>query len=256
MSFAAACSLAFQVPLGEGSADPVLHNDAALQETVRGKVFLMCGPPGCGKGTHCARIAQRLGCIHISTGDLFRAEVAAGTELGKQIAPVMATGAFIPPEVVCSILSKRLSQPDTAAGVLLDGYPRNIENLHDLDAMLTSLPLSLGSAVYLNLTEEEALSRLSGRRVCSACKATLHVSMLGSGGECPKCGGGPLQTRADDREEVIRQRYLLATDSYEPVILDLAQRHKVFMLNGSATLDRITNRVLEVLSQPEKYSVC
>ncbi|CAN0085328.1 unnamed protein product, partial [Ectocarpus fasciculatus] len=208
---------------------------------------LFCGPPGCGKGTHCAKIAERLGCIHISTGDLFRAEVSAGTDLGKQIEPIMSSGAFVPPDVVCAILSKRLTQPDTVAGVLLDGYPRNIDHLRDLDKMLQTLPLTLGSAIYLHLTEAEAITRLSGRRVCGSCKATLHVSMLAEKDKCPKCGNGPLNRRADDKEDIILQRYQLATESYEPVVADLARRHCIYMLSGAASMETITNRVIEVM---------
>ena len=253
-SFLSTIREAYQVPLTDSITSSAADNEE-LRNNVKGKIFLFCGPPGCGKGTHCVRIADRLGCVHISTGDLFRAEVSQGTELGQMIAPMMESGQLISPDIVSSLLQKRLSMTDTAAGVLLDGFPRNIENLRDLDEILSpALKLKLGCAIYLNLTEEEAVSRLSGRRVCGACKATLHTSMITTPDKCPRCGEGPLNSRTDDREEVIRQRYQLAIDSYEPVVAELNRRHSLFnIVTGPASLDTITNGVIDVMSRPEHY---
>ena len=168
---------------------------------------ILLGPPGVGKGTQAARIASEFGIAHISTGDMFREAVAAGTELGKTAREYMAAGALVPDEIVIGMVEERLGRPDTQRGFLLDGFPRTIPQAEALERLLEKLGRPVTAVVDLVADEELLISRLSGRRVCASCGATYHVenSPPRVEGVCDLCGG-EVRQREDDRPEAIRER--------------------------------------------------
>jgi len=168
---------------------------------------ILLGPPGVGKGTQAARIASEFGIAHISTGDMFREAVAAGTELGKTAREYMAAGALVPDEIVIGMVAERLGRPDTQKGFLLDGFPRTIPQAEALERLLEKLGRPVTAVVDLVADEELLISRLSGRRVCASCGATYHVENNPPRveGVCDVCGG-EVRQREDDRPEAIRER--------------------------------------------------
>jgi adenylate kinase len=168
---------------------------------------ILLGPPGVGKGTQAARIASEFGIAHISTGDMFREAVAAGTELGKTAREYMAAGALVPDEIVIGMVEERLGRPDTQKGFLLDGFPRTIPQAEALERLLEKLGRPVTAVVDLVADEELLISRLSGRRVCALCGATYHVENNPPRveGVCDVCGG-EVRQREDDRPEAIRER--------------------------------------------------
>jgi len=168
---------------------------------------ILLGPPGVGKGTQAARIASEFGIAHISTGDMFREAVAAGTELGKTAREYMAAGALVPDEIVIGMVEERLGRPDTQKGFLLDGFPRTIPQAEALERVLEKLGRPVTAVVDLVADEELLISRLSGRRVCASCGATYHVKNSPPRVEavCDLCGG-EVRQREDDRPEAIRER--------------------------------------------------
>lgn len=172
-------------------------------------VFLIIGPQGSGKGTQADLLSQRLGLPHVGMGSLFRQEVAAGSELGQKLALVLDRGDLVPGDIVDKVLEKRLSNPDAKNGVIFEGFPRNMDQVTALDAILATLGMALGRVVYLNLDDAEAVKRLMGRRICSntACGASYHVAFRPPKvvGVCDKCGS-PLIQRQDDNPNIIEHR--------------------------------------------------
>ena len=215
-------------------------------------IVVFTGPPGAGKGTQAAVVAQRLGMVHVSTGDLFRAEVRAGSDIGKAVASYMDAGVFVPPEITNKVLAGRLEMEDTAGGVILDGFPRTIDHLKDLDVILGNGPKRVIASVHIDISEGEALRRISCRRLCSTCKGTVHVdhdSLV-----CPACGAtGSLTQREDDKEETVRRRYQLFQATNTPLMEEFARRDLLYSLNGSASISRTSDRITEVICYPQRF---
>ena len=172
-------------------------------------VFLMIGPQGSGKGTQADLLAARLGIPHVGMGSLFRQEIATGSELGQKLSLVLEKGDLVPSDVVDKVLEKRLLGEDAKKGVIFEGFPRNMDQVTALDAILATLGMSLGRVIYLNLDDKEAIKRLTGRRICSntACGASYHVEYHQPkvAGVCDKCGS-PLIQRQDDNPNIIEHR--------------------------------------------------
>lgn len=169
--------------------------------------IVLLGPPGAGKGTHAKMLAAELKVPHISTGDLLRSNVAGGTELGRQAKDFMNKGLLVPDTLVTDMLRQRLQQSDTAAGFILDGYPRNQAQAGTLDGLLKTLSLRLDAVVNLQASDEVIVQRLCGRLVCRKCSANYHRTNMPpkQAGVCDACGG-ELYQRDDDKEETIRRR--------------------------------------------------
>ena len=176
-------------------------------------VFL--GPPGAGKGTLSAQVAKEYGMVHISTGDLFRSAIKNGTELGKQIKKITESGALVSDELTISLLKERLERNDWQAnGLILDGFPRTIAQA---DALCDILKLDY--VINLDISDEEVIERLAGRRVCSKCGTSFHIKFMKSKKEgiCDSCEG-ELITREDDKREAIEKRLSTYKIQTEPLI--------------------------------------
>ena len=181
--------------------------------------LILVGPPGAGKGTQAVHLAAHFGIPHISTGDLFRANIKGETELGKLAKSYMDAGNLVPDSVTNAMLEDRLTHADTAPGFLLDGYPRNVGQAEFLAEVLLKKAISLNAVLELSIPNEEIIKRLSGRRVCRNCGATSHVIFDKSkvDGVCDTCGG-ELYQREDDKEEVIANRLNVYSEQTAPIV--------------------------------------
>ncbi len=187
--------------------------------------LILVGPPGAGKGTQAVHLAAHFGIPHISTGDIFRANIKGGTDLGKLAKSYLDSGNLVPDSVTNEMIKDRLSHGDTASGFLLDGYPRNVEQAEFLAEVLLKNLTPLDAVLELSIPNEEIIKRLSGRRVCRNCGATSHVIFDKSkvDGVCDNCGG-ELYQREDDKEEVVANRLNVYKDQTEPII-DFYDKH-------------------------------
>lgn len=180
---------------------------------------VLVGPPGAGKGTQAQILATELSIPKVSTGDIFRANVSGGTELGKKAKEYMDRGDLVPDEVTNAMVKDRLAQDDAAEGFLLDGFPRNVPQADELRAMLTDLGSELDAVLELRVDEEEVVKRLSGRRSCPECGRVYHVEYDSpkTAGRCDE-DGTELYQRDDDREETIRHRLKVYRDQTAPLV--------------------------------------
>jgi len=169
--------------------------------------LILVGPPGAGKGTQAVHLAAYYQIPHISTGDIFRANLKNGTELGKQAQSFMDRGELVPDSVTNEMVKDRLGNPDAAKGFLLDGFPRNTNQAEVLDQILVEKNMPLDATLELKIDHTEIIKRLSGRRTCRGCGASSHVEFEKPkvAGVCDKCGG-QLYQREDDKEEVLNRR--------------------------------------------------
>ncbi len=183
--------------------------------------LLIVGPQGSGKGTQGARIAETFGVVAVSTGDVFRAAIAAGTELGTRVRSIIEAGDLVPDELTSAVVRERLSEDDAAGGFLLDGYPRNIGQVNDLDEFLSSRDEGLDAVIELDVPRAESISRLQLR----AAK----------------------QGRTDDTEEVIAKRLEIYETETAPILTVYGDRGLVSRIDGLGTLDEITERIVTAL---------
>jgi adenylate kinase len=194
---------------------------------------VLLGAPGSGKGTQAERIAPAFGVPHISTGDMLRAAVTAGSELGLSAKRYMDVGELLPDDVVIGIIGERLAQADSTVGFLLDGFPRTIEQAKALDAMLADAGRALTNVLLIDVPEEELVERLAGRRTCRACGKGYHVifNPPRQEGICDACGGEVYQ-RVDDNEETVRNRLAVYRRQTEPLIDYYAKQGLLRVVSG------------------------
>ncbi|MBS3980375.1 MAG: adenylate kinase [Rhodobacteraceae bacterium] len=173
-----------------------------------GPVLILLGPPGAGKGTQARMLEEDFGLVQLSTGDLLRAAVAAGTEAGKQARAVMEAGQLVSDAIVLAVLKDRMAQPDVAKGIILDGFPRTAGQAAALDQLLAEAGLKVTAAISLEVEDEAMIARVSGRYTCATCGEGYHdeFKQPASAGVCDKCGGTAFRRRADDNAETVRAR--------------------------------------------------
>jgi adenylate kinase len=206
--------------------------------------YLVLGKQGAGKGTQAQKIAARFGVPHISTGDMFRAAVAAGTPFGKRAEPYLKRGELLPDEVVIGTVAERLAQDDTVdRGFVLDGFPRTRAQAKELDRLLA--PSGLDAAIDIEVPTEVVLHRLSGRRVCKECGATYHVDAPpASDWVCDRCGGEVVQ-REDDTEEAITRRLELYERETGPLMDYYQELGLLRRVNGEGSVEEVFERVVK-----------
>ncbi|QIP85140.1 adenylate kinase [Streptomyces sp. Tu 2975] len=211
--------------------------------------IVLVGPPGAGKGTQAAFLAKNLSIPHISTGDLFRANISQGTELGKQAKAYMDAGNLVPDEVTIGMAKDRMSQQDAVGGFLLDGFPRNVGQAEALDEMLKGEGVQLDAVLDLEVPEDEVVKRIAGRRVCRNNSAhVFHVtySPAKAEGVCDECGG-ELYQRDDDSEETVRKRLEVYHTQTEPIIDYYRSQGLVVTISALGKVTDVTARAMEAL---------
>lgn len=204
--------------------------------------LIFLGPPGAGKGTQAARFAARYGIAHISTGDMLRAELRAGTPLGQQAQGYMNRGELVPDEVILGMVQSRIGQADCANGFLFDGFPRTVAQADALAALC-----AVDRVVNIDVPQERLVARISGRRMCPDCGAAYHVSTHPDG-RCGKCGGA-LYQREDDREETVRNRLRVYEEQTQPLIEYYAARGLLVTVNGDESIERVTEAIAQAVKR-------
>ena len=202
--------------------------------------ILLMGPPGAGKGTQAANLVQKYNIPHISTGDMFRAAVKEGTELGKKAKACMDAGQLVPDEITIGIVKERLAKPDCAKGFILDGFPRTVEQADALDGILKELSIGLTKAVDISVPTSALIERAVGRRVCKKCGAAYHIKFNPSktDGVCDKCGGETYQ-RADDSEETMKSRLSVYEAQTKPLIRYYQKAGLYSEIDGSQAMSKV-----------------
>ncbi len=203
--------------------------------------LIMLGPPGAGKGTQAQRLCAKLGIPQISTGDMLRAAVAAGTEMGKAADSYMSAGKLVPDEVVVGIVKDRLAQDDAQGGFILDGFPRTVPQAEALE----EAGVALQGAINVVVPAELLVERVTGRVTCRDCKSMYHTKYNppAKDGVCDNCGGTDLYTRSDDTEEVFRQRLTSYEAKTAPLVAFYQSRSLCHDVDGVGDLDEIQARI-------------
>jgi adenylate kinase len=213
--------------------------------------IVLVGPPGAGKGTQAHVLAKTLSIPHISTGDLFRANISQGTQLGLQAKAYMDEGRLVPDEVTIGMARDRMLQPDAAHGFLLDGFPRNLGQAKALDEILAEEGIALDGVLDLEVPEDEVVRRIAGRRLCrNDGSHVYHVTYNPSSveGVCDECGG-ELYQRSDDTEEAVRVRLEEYHSKTEPIIGYYADQGLLVTISALGKVDEVTGRAIEALKQ-------
>jgi adenylate kinase len=210
--------------------------------------LVLVGPPGAGKGTQAEFIAEEFGIPKISTGDIFRANVSGGTELGQTAKKYMDAGDLVPDEVTNAMVHDRLAQPDASAGFLLDGFPRNVAQAGELDSMLDELGTGLSVVLDLDVDHDEVVRRLSGRRTCKQCGHVWHVEYDPPAvpNVCRRCGG-ELYHRDDDYPVTVRHRLEVYTQQTAPLIEFYRGRGQLVAIDALGTVEDVTERAISAL---------
>ena len=212
--------------------------------------IVLMGPPGAGKGTQADVMARNLFVPHISTGDIFRANIKAGTELGQLANQYISKGDLVPDEVTLAMIKDRLAEDDCAKGFILDGLPRTIGQADALEAILAEQGKQLDKVVNIDVPEELLIARLCGRRVCRNCSQTYHLenNPPTEAGRCDECGG-ELYQRADDSEETIKNRLEVYRAQLEPLIAYYEQKGLLLSINGNQTINNVLMDIGKGLGQ-------
>ena len=209
---------------------------------------VLVGPPGAGKGTQAQFIASHLAIPKVSTGDIFRYNVSAGTGLGRQAKAFMDRGDLVPDEVTVAMVASRLQEDDALSGFLLDGFPRNLPQAETLKKLLADWGLRLDLVLELVVDHDEVIRRLSGRRTCRKCGRVWHVAFDPPSvtGKCDECGGELFQ-RDDDREETIRHRLEVYEQQTQPLISYYAEEGILLGIDATGPVEDVTERALVAL---------
>ena len=211
--------------------------------------IVLLGPPGVGKGTQAKRLQEALGLLHLSTGEVLRQEVSAGTALGKRVSGVMASGALVADELVGEVVETALEKGlPPSSGYLLDGFPRTLRQVEILDSLLRRARRGLDHAVLIDAAEPLLVRRLTGRRVCDRCGALYHTDGKppSSPGICDACGGVLVQ-RKDDHENVVTERLRVYREQTSPVLEAYGGRGLLRRIDGSGSSDEVFALIISAI---------
>ncbi len=210
--------------------------------------IIMLGAPGAGKGTQAKQIAGKYSIPHISTGDIFRANIKNGTELGKKAKGYMDQGLLVPDELTCDLVMDRISQDDCKNGFVLDGFPRTIPQAEALDAALTKIGQHMDFAIDVDVPDENIVNRMSGRRACLDCGATYHVVSLPpkTEGKCDHCGSD-LVLREDDKPETVQKRLGVYHEQTQPLIDYYKKQGILKSVDGTRPMEDVFAAIVDIL---------
>jgi len=213
---------------------------------------LLLGPPGAGKGTQAAHIRDSYGLAHLSTGDMLREAVAAGTELGKQAKSVMEQGKLVSDELMIGLVAERIDQPDCAHGFILDGFPRTVKQAEALDALLAERGQKIDAVVEFQVDDGQLVERISGRFTCASCGAGYHdrFKQPKVEGVCDVCGGREFKRRADDKAETVKARLDAYHGQTAPLLPYYGEHGVLRSVDGMGTIEEVTAAVERALGRP------
>lgn len=210
--------------------------------------IIMLGAPGAGKGTQAKMIADKYSIPHISTGDIFRANIKNGTELGKKAKTYMDQGLLVPDELVVDLVVDRVGQEDCSNGYVLDGFPRTIPQAESLDAALEKLGSKVDYAINVEVPDENIVRRMSGRRACVACGATYHIVHIPTKveGICDRCGS-ELILRDDDKPETVKKRLTVYHEQTQPLIDYYNDKKVLVEVDGTKDMNDVFTDIVKIL---------
>lgn len=212
--------------------------------------IIMLGAPGAGKGTQAKKIADNYGIPHISTGDIFRANIKNGTELGKKAKEYMDQGLLVPDELVVDLVVDRVQKEDCVKGYVLDGFPRTIPQAEALDAALTALGTAIDYAIDVDVPDANIVRRMSGRRACVACGATYHIAHIPpkQEGICDRCGS-TLILRDDDKPETVTRRLEVYHAQTQPLIDYYSSKGVLRTVDGTKDMEAVFAEITSILEK-------
>jgi adenylate kinase len=212
--------------------------------------LILLGPPGAGKGTQATRLAKRFNILHLSTGDMLRAAVAAGTPVGLRVKDVMERGELVSDDIVIDIISDRVDEPDAADGFILDGFPRTVAQAEALSVLLEEKGLTLDCVIAIAVKDEALIERITGRYSCAKCGAGYHDVYHNPKveGVCDTCGGTEFIRRADDNVETVKSRLLAYHGQTVPLIDHYTLKKLLTNVDGMANIDDITEEIAGVMA--------
>ena len=205
-------------------------------------ILILLGPPGCGKGTQAKRLEDGRGLVQLSTGDMLRAAVVSGNEMGQKAKTVMDAGELMPDEIMVKIISGRIDKPDCQNGFILDGYPRTTPQAKELDNLLESKSLNLSKVIELKVDEKALIERIIGRYSCLKCGAGYHDKYLqpAQDGICDSCGATEFSRRSDDNEETVRSRLAAYHDQTAEIVPYYRAKGLLAEIDGMAGIEDVT----------------
>ncbi|WP_169568534.1 adenylate kinase [Sneathiella limimaris] len=213
-------------------------------------ILILLGAPGAGKGTQAQRLQDKHGIVQLSTGDMLRAAVKAGTEIGLKAKAVMERGELVSDDIMTGIISDRLDQPDCEKGAILDGFPRTEAQAEALDKMLAEKNLSLNVVIEMKTDDEVLVERITGRYTCANCGAGYHDTFLkpAKEGVCDKCGGTEFSRRSDDKAETVKSRLEAYHKQTAPLLPYYREKGILKQVDGMAEIDEVTRQIEGVIS--------
>ncbi len=214
-----------------------------------GKRLILMGPPGGGKGTQAKRLQERLGIVHLSTGDMLRAAVAAGTAVGKQAKAVMDAGKLVSDEILVAMIAERIARPDCAKGFILDGFPRTLPQAEALDKLLAGKRQRLDKVIEVTVPDARLIERITGRFTCAKCGEGYHdkFKQPRDAGVCDVCGSKEFSRRADDTVETVTARLKAYHAQTEPLLPYYRAKGLLAVIDGDRDIDAITIDIERVL---------
>ncbi|MFN3664365.1 adenylate kinase [Yoonia sp.] len=217
----------------------------------RPAVLILLGPPGAGKGTQARMLQDRFGLVQLSTGDLLRAAVAAGTPAGREAKAVMTAGGLVSDDIVLAILKDRLGEPDTAQGVILDGFPRTTVQAEALDKLLAQTGQRINAAVSLDVDDAEMVNRIAGRYTCGGCGEGYHdrFKTPAVAGVCDKCGSTTMVRRADDKAETVGQRLAAYHAQTVPLIQYYEKQGNLQRIDAMGEIAQVAKELNAIVKQ-------
>jgi adenylate kinase len=211
--------------------------------------IILLGPPGAGKGTQASYLVERYGMVQLATGDILRAAVKEGSEVGKMADDIMKSGKFFPDELMAQILGEHMDMLSPETGIIFDGYPRTARQAELLDELLTTRGRRLDHVIELKVDEDALVDRITGRFTCAKCNAGYHdrYKLPASDGVCDDCGGVEFKRRPDDNEETVRTRMAEYRGKTEPIIPIYEARKLVSRVDGMADIAEVSHAISAIL---------
>lgn len=221
------------------------------------KILILLGPPGAGKGTQAQSLMTRHGLVQLSTGDMLRAAVNAGTDVGLKADAIMKSGQLVPDEVVTALIAEKLDVPADFPGFIFDGYPRTQQQAESLDALLTARGMKLDHVIELEVDEEALVARISGRFTCAKCNEGYHdqFKQPRTPGICDVCGSTEFKRRPDDNAETVRRRLAEYRAKTEPILPYYDARGLVGRVDGMADIDTVSAAIEAIVSGDQAAAI-